>query len=229
MFSKIKKYLYEKKLDLLYSEGIVNKEILPFEEELFERLNNVFINGIPITLFLKYDRPLPYIQPGQCYDRSLLLTMGMDEAILVRGNNTDLALRYGEEGAGHGWVEKDGWVYDTSLMKKIKKERYYEMYLPYNVHYYKPNEYQCSPDYQEIFSTTIEDLKNKGRKRFFLVATIPIFQELAKKSGNIEFQTLLANHLKRINYDFDLINQELIEEINKKSCNNSDIIVVKNR
>ena len=44
-----------------------------------------------MTFHLKYLKPGPN-QVGQCYDRSLWLTMGLDDAILVRGSRKDLEI-----------------------------------------------------------------------------------------------------------------------------------------
>ena len=212
MFRNLRKKLYQERLHLLFQEGKANGEILPFEDELFERLNHVYLNGIPITFHLKYIRPIPHLQPGQCYDRSLWITMGMDDAVLVRGDNKDLEFAYGKENAGHGWVEKDGWVYDTSLLLKIKKERYYQMYLPSHVHYYSYEEYSNREWYQDIISTTLDDLKADGFKRFWLSVTIPPIEDIASKSHNSEFQDLLKQHLESIHYDYDEISSSFLQQ-----------------
>lgn len=130
-------------------------------------------------------------------------------AILVRGDHKDLEFSYGKENAGHGWVEKDGWVYDTTLLLKIKKERYYEMYLPSHVHYYSYKEYSNHEWYHDIVSTKLDDLRNDGFKRFLLSVTIPPIEDIARKTGNLEFQDLLKQHLENIDYDYDDISSSL--------------------
>ena len=213
MFENTKKELYFFKLNLLFNQGIRNGDILPFEDDLYERLSKIYFNGIPLSIQIKYLKPK--ISPGNCEDRSWFITMGFEDALWVSGDNKDLELNYGKNGAWHFWVEHDGWVYDPTLLYKFKKELYYKIYLPKNIIYRRPEEYKKSPIYQSIVKTTIDDLIPGGKERYHLCVTIPLVKGIAEMSGNADFIKELEQHLEEIEYDYKEITDELNSSIDK--------------
>ncbi|MGN1201508.1 MAG: hypothetical protein ACI4R8_04570 [Candidatus Caccovivens sp.] len=65
---------------------------------------------------------------GRCYFYALLLAKGLEGATLVHGvlHRLDISFdRYNDEFL-HAWVEKDGYVYDTTAKMIFEKEIYYE-------------------------------------------------------------------------------------------------------
>ena len=216
MFNTIKKNLYFKRLQLLYSQGIVDKRIIPFNEELYEKMSHTYISGLPVSMHIKHIKPI--IPPGKCYDRSLYMFFCFEDAILVRGDNKDLELLYGRENAGHGWIEIGDYVYDPSTMKRYDKALYYEMYKPYNVSKGSKKEYCSYPGnkelYDDIQSTTIDDFKPSGRKRVELAVIIPVVRGIAEASENQEFIDDLNTYLTQIQYDEEEIYNELNEKVN---------------
>ena len=215
MFNTIKKKLYFKRLELLYSKGILDKKIVPFDEDFYERMSHTYINGVPASLHIKYIKPI--IPPGKCYDRSLYMFFCFEDALLVRGDNKDLELLYGTDFAGHGWIEIGDYVYDPSTMKRYDKDLYYEMYKPYNVCKASKEEYCSYPGnqklYDDIQSTTIDDYKPYGRKRVELAVIIPAVRGLAEASGNQEFINDLNIYLAHIQYDEEQVYNELNEKV----------------
>ena len=202
MFNNIKKQLYNVKTELLLKKGLANGTIKPFEKELFERLDNIYIDGIPMSLYLIYLNPINFnsYSSGDCYNRSLYITMGLDDAILVRGNDYELELQYGKDESGHGWVEKDDWVYEPTLMLKFKKDVYYQLYKPHNIKYYKKEEYSKDKNYKYIMNTKIEDLMPNGEKRETLNMTLSVFIDKISQINDPLYEKLLTNHLKKIQY-----------------------------
>lgn len=211
MFDTLKKKLYFAKTEVLFNDGISKGDIQPFEDDLYNRLNHVYFAGIPLSIQLKYLKPL--IRPGKCFDRSLFITTGFEDSILVIGNNKRLELKYGKENAGHVWVERGEWVYDPTHLLKFKKELYYKIYEPTNVSYYTKEEYTTNPIYQDIITTTLEDLMRTGRKRHELLTSVPLVQGIAEMSNNQDFIKLLDEFLTLINYDVNEINNELDNNI----------------
>ena len=216
MFNTIKKNLYFKRLQLLYSQGIVDKRIIPFNEEFYEEMNHTYISGLPVSMHIKHIKSI--IPPGKCYDRSLYMFFCFEDAILVRGDNKDLELLYGKDYAGHGWIEIGDYVYDPSTMKRYDKDLYYEMYKPYNVYKASKKEY-CSYSgnqklYDDIQTTTIDDYKPNGRKRVELAVIIPAVRGLAETSGNQEFIDDLNTYLTQIQYDEEQVYNELNNKVN---------------
>lgn len=207
MFDNLKKNLFLIRCDLLMDEGLRNGDIVPFEDDLYERLSKVYFGGFPISINIKYLRPTK--TPGHCEDRSMFITMGFDDALWVVGDLKKFELKYGKENAWHNWVERDGWVYDTTLLYKFKKELYYKIYLPTNVRSRSAEEYKKHEWYQDIVTTTIEDLKPGGRKRTHLCMSIPLIHEIASMSNNKDFIDEVEQHLKLIEYDHEQIMSEL--------------------
>lgn len=215
MFNTIKKKLYFKRLELLYIKGILDKKIVPFDEDFYERMNHTYVSGIPVSLHIKYIKPT--IPPGKCYDRSLYMFFCFEDALLVRGDNKDLELLYGKDCAGHGWIEIGDYVYDPSTMKRYDKDLYYEMYKPYNVYKSSKEEYCSYPGnqklYDDIQSTTIDDYKPSGRRRVELAVIIPAVRGIAEASGNQEFINDLNIYLDHIQYDEEQVYNELNEKV----------------
>ena len=208
MFNNIKKNLYFRKSNLLFKQGLMEKKIVPFDDEFYEKMSHTYFNGIPISMHIKYLKPLPCMD-GKCYDRSLFMFFCFPEAILCRGDIKNLELSYGKEKAGHGWIEMGDYVYDPTLLMRFEKELYYNIYMPFNVIKTTTEEYCLAPEckalYDDITKTTIQDLQTPGVKRINLIASIPTVQEMAEMSNNPDFVKELNEHLASINYDIQQI------------------------
>lgn len=217
MFDNIKKSLYFSKMQLLLDKGIADKKIIPFDDEFYEKLNHTYISGLPVSIHIKYLKPI--VGPGKCYDRSLYMFFCFDDAILVRGDNKDLELRYGKDSSGHGWIEMDNYVYDPSLMMRFDKDLYYEIYKPTKVSKCTKEEYcstrECQELYSDIENTTIDDFKLYGKKRIELSVTMPLIMGIAQNSGNQEFIDELNDFIALIQYDEEEVYNELNEAMQK--------------
>ena len=209
----LKKKLYFYRCELLWAYGRKNGLIMPFEDELYKRLNKIYFNGIPMSIHIKYLRPK--MSPGQCEDRSLFITMGLDNALWVCGDQKDLELNYGKNSAWHYWVEYDGWVYDPTLLLKFKKELYYKIYMSTNIQSRSAEEYKKISWYQEIINTKIEDLRPGGKERCHLSVSIPLIQRIAEMSENKDFRDELDEHLKLIKYDY----RQVLDQLNDSTLN----------
>ena len=164
MLKELYKILYFKRCELLFYNGLKNGDILPFEDDLYDRLSRIYFNGYPLSIQIKYLKPMK--APGNCEDRSWFITMGFENALWVSGDNKDLKLTCGKDGAWHFWVEYNDWVYDPTLLYKFKKELYYKMFQPENIVYRIPKIYKKHEWYQDIINTKIEDLKPGGKNDF---------------------------------------------------------------
>ena len=71
MFDSLKKGLYFSKMQLLFSKGLSEGKIVPFDNEFYEKMSHTFFNCIPISMHIKYLKPTA--SPGKCYDRSLFI------------------------------------------------------------------------------------------------------------------------------------------------------------
>lgn len=112
------------KSNVLYS-GIEEKKktgkIRPFDEEFYASLNGMYYNGIPVYYYLMR------MNMGQCYDCSAILGLALGDCKICRGNLRKAPTDIGNE-FGHGWVEKDGLVYDTTWQIITDKHTYYKLF-----------------------------------------------------------------------------------------------------
>lgn len=219
MFNNIKKVLYFNKMHLLFKKGLEDGSIMPFDNEFYEKISHTYISCLPVSIHIKYLRPL--IAPGKCYDRSLYMFFCFENAVLVRGDNKDLELKYGKDNAGHGWIEMDGYCYDPTLLLKFKKETYYEIYKPYNVSKTTTKEYKnhCTSNkqtYEDIINTKLTDFQPNGRKRTDLILIIPIMQKIAEMGTNEDFKKELNDYLNLIQYDEKQVYEEMNITLQKR-------------
>lgn len=217
MFNTIKRNLYFSRMQLLFDKGVLDEKIVPFDDEFYEKLNHTYICGLPVSIHIKYLKPK--VAPGKCNDRSLYMFFCFDNAILVRGSNKDLELKYGRENAGHGWIEIGDYVYDPSLMMRFDKDLYYELYQPKDIIKCSKEEYcsdtDCLRFYEDVRSTTLDDFRPHGKKRIDLSTSMPLVIGIAKNSGNQDFVNELNRFITEIQYDEEEIYNELCAEMQK--------------
>lgn len=114
--------------------GLRTHNIMPYEQSLIERLREVYEGGLPASILLHIDR----LCNGHCYDRATLISQGMDKFDLVWGSIRGIRIRQCQNLTGqalmdesnHCWVERNGWVYDTSSGYRTKKWLYYLVERP---------------------------------------------------------------------------------------------------
>lgn len=214
MFDNVKKGLYFSKMQLLFNKGIQEGKIVPFDDEFYEKMSHTFFNCIPISMHIRYLKPI--MPPGKCYDRSLFMFFCFDDALLVRGDNKDLELRFGKENAGHGWIEMGDYVYDPSLMMRFERDLYYKIYNPTDVHKATKEDYQKvnGSYYDDVRNTSISDFQPGGSKRTDLCVSIPLVRGIAEYSTDERFKRELNEYLTLIQYDEKQVYDELVSKCN---------------
>lgn len=217
MLNNIKKKLYFAKANRLLIEGIKNNEVIPFDDDFYDKLKHTIIYCLPVSMYIKYLKPT--LPPGKCYDRSLYMFFCFEDAVLVRADIKTLELKYGKDNAGHGWIELGDYVYDPTTLMRYKKNLYYKIYQPTNITKSTKEDFYSQKDskefYEDVTSTTIDDLKPHGRKRIDLYSVIPLVSGTAYKSNNTEFISELEEYLSLIDYDEEEINNEINEKLQK--------------
>lgn len=115
--------------------GILTRQVKPYEDCLIERLRTIYFGGVPGSVLLL----VPSLCIGKCYDRGMMLSMGLDKFNLVWGSIRSIRFEImRDEGnlkgiivrSDHLWVEYSGWVYDTTRGYKIRKWLYYILETP---------------------------------------------------------------------------------------------------
>ena len=212
---KIKKKLYFKRLELLFNKAVNEGKITEFDQEIYDLMDGTIIACLPVSLYIKYSK---YLFPeGTCYDRSLYMFLALDNAVLVRGNNKDLEVRYGKGHGGHGWIEIGDYVYDPSLMLKFDKATYYKIYGCSDVR--KTDKATYEKEHKEFIddnvSTDYGDFKPGGAKRLQLGVLIMQVKALSTFIGDDEFTRELNEYLSFIEYDEKQIQEEREKALRK--------------
>lgn len=141
---------------------------------------------------------------GQCYYYSLLLAKSMPGSTLIIGalNNINSTVRNEYYNVfGHGWVEKDGLVYDTTSRQVFNKDWYYDKFNASVKESYKSEELS-DPDL--FFRLGVNAIKDRS----FLVK--PLF-EIIKP----DLSKIYANP-QNVSNSLSVVHDELIlKELNK--------------
>ena len=124
----------------LFQLGLIE----PYEDELIVRLRDKYYEGLPISVILNSR----YCCNSWCHHMALQLTRGMDYFRIVRGNVNC----YQVDGTcNHSWIEKDGWVYDTTFGFKWKRDIYYDRFDAAPIEIYDENNYLENEFYRDEF------------------------------------------------------------------------------
>lgn len=219
---------YEEKVDNYIKAGFIFGKIREFDEEFVDKLKSHYFDGLPVYMEIKYFSPKDIMpekdfKNNKCFDRSFYMFCCCEDATLVHANTKYHEHFHGKDNAGHGWVEIGDWVYDPSAVTKVRKDLYYKMFEPYDIHKITKDEFcSLSEDhkkaYENISETTIDDLRPYGKKRLELGNRIPQVIFHFAQTDNQELYTDLVSFLKEVQYDPDEIEQEInekFEEIKK--------------
>ena len=114
----IKKINFHNKYKLL----LLSKKMKKFDDNFYSGFDQMYFNGLPIYYYLKR------LNIGKCYDTSAILALAMgNDNYVCRGELHTLSVIDGEY-FGHGWVEDEKFVYDTTWQIICPKEIYYKLF-----------------------------------------------------------------------------------------------------
>ena len=194
--SELKWKLYEMKTSILYSYGLKNGLIHPYETELIEKLRHVYYGALPVSIILLCDK----MCNGFCYDRAPLITLGFgdDDFKIINADVDSIRLRpaeiekYGNNPhfANHCFAERtkeDGtvWVYDTSIGLVTEKSLYYKMENPQIT---SIRDKEATLTFLENFKINKDDL---GEDKYALPLILPSYEAISEMSSHF-----YANDLK---------------------------------
>ena len=156
----IKNRIYIHRHNILANIGWNAGLIQPFPDEVMKRLENCYYYGTPMNVFLASGADL---SQEKCYDRSYGITMAFDKFNLIRGDLMNYAKtsprQEHDPNFGHGWMESDGWVYDTTFNIRVKKW-FYKIWLGAKESArYSQEELFQDEDYMKLKNTTKEDVE----------------------------------------------------------------------
>lgn len=212
---KLKKKLYNKRIEVLFDKGVAEGKITGFDEEIYEKMDGTVIACLPVSLYIKFSKHL--FPQGTCYDRSLYMFLALDDAVLVRGNNKDLEINHGKGHGGHGWVEVGNFVYDPSLMARFDKDLYYKIYGCSSV--VKTDKVSYLENHKDFVeqnvSTDFNDFKPGGKRRLELGILITQVKALSHFINDADFTRELNEYLSYIEYDEKQIQEERNKALKK--------------
>lgn len=190
-------FLLKVKLEVL---GALTKQVTTYESSLIERLRTIYFGGVPGSVILL----IPSLCINRCYDRGMMLSMGLDEFDIVWGSTRSIRFEImRDEGkfhnilirSDHFWVESDGWVYDTTRGFKVKKWLYYILETP--IIRSRKNQDWCHE--QDLYKRDLAG--NIEQDKYALPIIIPLLEPI-KKSLNSELAIKELDLFKQfINYD----------------------------
>lgn len=184
-----------------------NMTIEEYDEEFINCLKKEKCNGIPLhILALSY-----YLCRRNCHFVTIQFTSVMDKFNLVTGNVSSYPY---DENGNHSWIEKDGWVYDTTKGLKYKKEDYYKLFKPQIVKVLNEDTYISDNVYMYYLTLGSQIVKNERKN---LELTFKMLEYLEKIRPTINGKRLLIeieNYRKENPYT-----EKLPEEMVKRYIN----------
>lgn len=111
--------------------------ICEFDQKFYSQFDGVYFHGLPIYFYFS-----PLMANGRCYDASMVLGLAFgSDCYICRGDLSSQLGTWGENKLGHGWVEKDGYVYDTTWKVYCEKGVYEKVFKPINVRRQKSSDF----------------------------------------------------------------------------------------
>ena len=206
----LKEKLQINKAKFELTKSCVKGNVLPFGDEVYDKLREYYHGAIPANVYMKYLKPL--INPGQCYERSMILSSAFDNAKMVRGDRIDYIISFGIDHAFHWWVEADGWCYCPTTLLKYKKEEYYKIFKPINIKEMTKDEIVNSYYYKEMI--------HKYPNESFFISNLIVFEAYANllSKGTKDDEILKEYELfkKKIGFVDDNYDEEKIMKTVKK-------------
>ena len=148
---RLKDILQNIAFTLRYEKNIGKGAIREFDENFYSQFDGMYFDGMPIYFLLN-----SIMSEGRCYDASAVLGLALGPgSYICRGDLSSQAYKWGRDSLGHGWVEKDGYVYDTTWHIICEKGIYEKVFKPVNVN--KREYSKFFDDCKEITDWTIRD------------------------------------------------------------------------
>lgn len=173
----------------------VNSIITPFDDEVMDKLKHTYINGLPVLIFIKY------LMAVYGTKRCEYMAYALDDIDIVCGNikksSTSLERTF------QGWIEKDGFVYDTVTLMKYDSATYYRTYDPKDIVRYSKDTFLDTQGYREtndeVRRTTLDDLRANGRKNDEFNLMVNMAHNMAKnKEGFAEDMNEFLNSVSAV-------------------------------
>ncbi len=122
VFNKLKRQMLSTILNDQYYKYVKSGKIIHFDQSFYSQFDGMYFGGLPVYYYLQK------LNMGKCYDTSAILALAMGgNAKVCRGELKSMTTLY-NDCFGHGWVEADGKVYDTTWQIILDKDLYYKLF-----------------------------------------------------------------------------------------------------
>ena len=204
----LKWILYKKKRDILADFGFSFGAIRPYDDELIEKLRDVYYGGIPASICLLDENGVR----RKCYDRALLIAHAFKDddfrmvdadidGITLNPKNIDYYVDEPHYG-NHCFIERTDekgtvWVYDTTMMLMYEKSLYYAMERPKIT---RINEKDAVLNYCEFVDVENANLEND---KYAAPLILPLIEKhiVDQKVYKDELAREIELYKKKIDYD----------------------------
>lgn len=154
-----RKNLQANKVDYEIKTLIKRGLAMPMDAQFYQQFAGQYWNGVPVAYRLRE------MSKGWCFDASAILAAALgigDDVHICRGRLNSLNKAYNTI-FHHGWVERDGQVYDTTWQVIVDQPAYYQLFGAEKTQDLTTREYY-SP-YQDVLGCKIyhrEDYESGG-------------------------------------------------------------------
>lgn len=122
IFKELKSGINKVRFDELFQKAVKQGDIRFFDDEFYQNFDGMYYNGLPIYYYMEK------MSMGKCYDASAILALAMGEGSFVCRGELKTMSNINDEPFGHGWVETDNKVYDTTWKIILDKKLYYKIF-----------------------------------------------------------------------------------------------------
>lgn len=204
---QIQRY-YDTSIETTMRKLLKSGSIKKFDKEFYSQFDGMLYNLVPVEYYLKK------MSMGRCYDASVVLALALgksrEDVFVCRGNlrNAGWSIN-GTSKFGHGWVETDDMVYDTTWKIITSKKNYYKIFgaKPYS----KRTNLEFFKDCEHMSDFNIHD-KSYYEQNFVPMAYTTLIQlyscaELEILSGD-EKRKMVGEKLKSELPDMELVYEQ---------------------
>ncbi len=171
MLKNVMRKLFELKYENLSEWGKNNDSFLPFDDELWKKLDRTYYDNLPASVILEYDNIVNdnYSQGSvsEKYEyavrdsrdevRALLLSTAITDSVIVTGNIQPLNIE-DKKNQRYTWVEDENWVYDPTTLTKMSKHLFDLMLVPTDIYRFEEKRKIMHSVYQKATNTKLRDL-----------------------------------------------------------------------
>lgn len=176
--------------NIIYNSAVSNNRIRPFSNFLDEKLRTIIYSVMPAIIYIKYERPLK--PPGNCRERAYLLSVAIDNSVVVSGEQYDIGEHY--------WVEDGDTCYDPTSLLEYDKDVYYSVNGIKNVKVISHKELEELGFIQYCKRRKISDFDKDPVYLSDLDAILPYIFNSVKYRALPEYKKEIDDYLERLGY-----------------------------